>query len=243
MTSTIEKTVSNISEETSINQETEPKPRTQETSQNQDQDPKTQTQETLGTPDTEIKSESSKTKTSKKSLSEIIKEQKEKRAVKKEEKQRREEEKSRRAREVERQKFENKFNQITDGWYIPTHGIGYAKVSTVPHFILTNGFKLILAIFILQHYANGKLNKYIIDSKPIKQGTVVQQMVMPSETIYGIDFDENPETIESLLYLNNKNDALMNDKIKIGSKIDMKSYKKETSKSVYMIDNIIVKQR
>ena len=41
MTNTIEKTISNISEETSINQETEPKPRTQETSQNKDQDPKT----------------------------------------------------------------------------------------------------------------------------------------------------------------------------------------------------------
>ena len=220
---TTEKTVSNISEKTSLNQETEPKPKTQET---------------LKTPNTEIKS-----KTHKKSLSEIIKKLKEKRSAKKEKKQKREYEKIKKMQEESDERFEYKFNKIINEPHFQTQGMGYAKVSTIPHFLLTNGFKFILAILILQHAANIGLNKLIKDSMPIKQGTVVQQMVTPLETIYGIDFDENPETIESLLYLNNKEDALMNDKIKIGTKINMKSYMKETSKSVYIIDNVIVKQR
>ncbi len=104
-------------------------------------------------------------------------------------------------------------------------------------------FVCLLAAIILGQLGVHKLKKSYENSFDVKQGTVIQQMVTPSETIYGIDFDENPETIESLLYLNNKNDALMNDKIKLGSKIDMKSYTKETSKSIYVIDNVIIKQR
>ncbi len=141
------------------------------------------------------------------------------------------------------EEFSDTFDNITSKEYATILGDDFVKISSVRRAhreILTK----VLFSYILFF---GALNLSIVgiykNKQPIKKGVVVNKIMMRNDTVYSVDFDGNPYTIESLLYLNNKKDSSMIDKMDVGSKVEMRSYKKEKAKHVYKIDNLVVKQR
>ena len=141
------------------------------------------------------------------------------------------------------EEFSDTFDNITSNEYATILGDDFVKISSVGRAhreILTK----VLFSYILFF---GALNLSIVgvykNKQPIRKGVVVNKIIMRNDTVYSVDFDGNPYTIESLLYLDNKKDNSMIDKMDVGSKVEMRSYKKEKAKHVYKIDNLVIKQR
>lgn len=141
------------------------------------------------------------------------------------------------------EEFSDTFDNITSKEYATILGDDFVKISSVGR-----AHREVLAKVLFSYILFfGALNLSIVgiykNNRPVKKGVVVNKMMMRNETVYAIDFDGNPYTIESLLYLNNKKDDSIIDKIDDGSKIEMRSYKKEKSKHVYKIDDFVVRKR
>ena len=233
---TIEKTVSNISEETS-SQIIEPKPT----------DSLFNDEKAV---DASIENPNEKVK---KTLSEKIKEFRANKKAKKEAKEKAEKEMLEEYRKRYWASLDNKFYEIRKGSLGKFWGIvekDNVQIYTMRKLVDKIIFNTIFTVLLLTAYAPKIAKASLNLLLPVNKGSVVSEMIGKDYSLYGIDLDEKPETIETVLYLDNKKDALMKDKIKVGSEIQIKSFPnnifemdKRLSKDVYKIDDLVIKQR
>ncbi len=233
---TVENKVSNISEETS-SQIIEPKPT--ESLFNDER-----------AVDASVINTNEKTK---KTLVEKIKEFKSKKKADKEAKEKSEEEEREKYRVLYWKNFDKKYKELRSGSLGKYWGLFekdnvqiYTVRKLVDKVIFNTIFTGLLLTVYLPKVTKAAANIFM----PVNKGSVVNEIIGKNFSLYGIDFDEHPETVEVVLHLDNEKDALMKDKIKIGSEIYIKSFPydisymdKRLSKDVYKIDDLVIKKR
>ena len=234
---TIEKTVSNISEETS-SQVIEPKP----------------TDSLFNDEKAVDASVTNTNKKIKKTLSEKIKEFKANKKAEIEAKEKAEEEKEQQIKKEYWSNLTKKVDIMVKTNYVTVvgfYGKDNVRLYTGKKFVQIVFFKLILIYLLASTYlpkmANGIVDDFLSN---VKEGSVVSEMIGKNYSLYGIDLDGKPESIEAVLRLNNNKDVLMKDKVKLDSKIQIRSssnnevyMEQRTARDVYKIDDLVIKQR
>ena len=131
-----------------------------------------------------------------------------------------------------------KFDEL-DGNAIVSFGKNYLLLENEKRFIRT---RLILIALIIAatvktfEFAGNK----ILDYTP-RNLTVVQKVDFNEKTLILCDIDKNYETIEKVITLDNNKDALINDKIKVGSSIVSGYRSQSNANNIFAIDEIKVR--